>query len=90
MKQIEQTEKYTIFLEYFQGMPVRLIQDRETGDIIFNTDDVMEALGTPDSLKEFLKSDEGMAAIARAKEEEPGLLLFGENGFSKVELSRKK
>ncbi|QIP12235.1 hypothetical protein G8759_06130 [Spirosoma aureum] len=38
-------EKYEYYLDYFQGTPVKILRDRQTGEILFDAGSVAECLG---------------------------------------------
>lgn len=73
--------RYIYYFDSFQGMPIRILQDKETGEILFNADDVVRALDLGADLKEFLGSDEGLDCINAFKKEHPGTKIFRENGI---------
>ena len=78
-------EKYVYYIDFFQGEPIRILQDKETGEILFNADDVARALDLGADLKEFLGSDEGLDFINDFKKAHPGTEIFGEFGCLKKE-----
>ena len=74
-------ERYIYYFDSFQGMPIRILQDKETGEILFNADDVARALDLGADLNEFLGSDEGLDCINAFKKAYPGTEIFGRNGI---------
>ena len=74
-------ENYFYYIDFFQGMPIRILKDKKTGEILFNADDVVRALDLGADLNEFLGSDEGLDCINAFKETHPGAEIFGENGM---------
>lgn len=76
----KEDEKYVYFLDYFQGKPVHMKQDKTTGEIFFNADDVCHILGVG-SFDEFIGTDEGLDIINDFKKENPNMPVFGENGM---------
>ena len=73
--------RYIYYFDSFQGMPIRILQDKETGEILFNADDVVRALDLGADLKEFLGSDEGLDCISDFRKAHPGIEIFGESGM---------
>jgi hypothetical protein len=83
-KIIEETDQHTIFIDYFEGNPIRFIYDKQRDELKINADDAFKALGYS-GLSDFLGSDEGLDAISKIKEEDPNFDLFGDNGiFQKI------
>lgn len=80
----KEDEKYIYFLDYFQGNPVHIQQDKTTGEIFFNADDVCHILGMG-NFNEFIGSDQGLDIINDFKKEHPNTPIFGDGGMFRRE-----
>jgi len=67
---------FLLFVDYFQGIPVRILKNKYTEEIKFMADDVARCLGY-DSLHDLLSSDEGLDYISNWKKEHNDIPLFG-------------
>ena len=45
MQKTGEDKNYIYFMDHFQDTPVQVIQDKKTGEIFFNADDVVRILG---------------------------------------------
>lgn len=79
-KIVEETEQYTIFIDYFDSKPIRFIYNKQRDELRINADDVFKAFGYS-GLHDFLGSDKGLDAISEMKKENPNFELFGDNGI---------
>ena len=50
MQKTGEDKNYIYFMDHFQYTPVQVIQDKKTGEIFFNADDVVKILGLGDSI----------------------------------------
>lgn len=80
-QKIHEDEKYLYYLSFFQGAPIRILRDKATNEILFDADQVCQALGLAESLNQFLGTDEGLDSISKFKQKYPDKTLFGENGM---------
>ena len=56
MQKTGEDKNYIYFMDHFQDTPVQVMQDKKTGEIFFNADDVVKILGLGDNIKEFLET----------------------------------
>lgn len=73
----KETPGEIIYVSHFEGQPVHFMQDKRTGEITVNADDVVRAIGEADSFEAFLGSDKGLDFIADWKKEHPNEPFFG-------------
>jgi prophage antirepressor-like protein len=57
MQLIKTTAEHHIYLDFFEGIPIRILKDIKTNEISFFAEDVAKALDY-DSLENFMGSDE--------------------------------
>ena len=81
MQKTGEDKNYIYFMDHFQDTPVQVIQDKKTGEIFFNADDVVKILGLGDNIKEFLGTDKGLDFINDFKRDHPGVDVFGDKGM---------
>ena len=81
MKKTSEDNNYIYFLDFFQGDPVRIMQDKKTAEILFNADDVIKILGLGSNITDFLSTDEGLDTINKFKQEHPNEDIFGKKGM---------
>ena len=81
MQNTGEDKNYIYFMDHFQGTPVQVMQDKKTGEIFFNADDVVKILGLGDNIKEFLGTDKGLDFINDFKRDHPGVDVFGNKGM---------
>lgn len=72
----KETPGEIIYVSHFEGQPVHFMQDKRTGEITVNADDVVRAIGEADSFEAFLGSDKGLDFIADWKKEHPNEPFF--------------
>lgn len=63
MKLIDEDSEYYYYLDIFENNQIKIRQNKSTGAIYFDADDVMKLLGKEVSFEEFLSSDEGLDFI---------------------------
>ena len=51
----KETPGEIIYVSRFEGQPVHFMQDKRTGEITVNADDVVRAIGEADSFEAFLE-----------------------------------
>ena len=73
----KETPGEIIYVSHFEGQPVHFMQDKRTGEITVNADDVVRAIGEADSFEAFLGSDKGLDFISDWKKEHPNEPFFG-------------
>lgn len=81
MQKTGEDKNYIYFLDCFQDTPVQVMQDKKTGEIFFNADDVVKILGLGDNLTEFLGTNSGLDFINDFKKNHPGVDMFGKQGM---------
>lgn len=74
MQKTGEDKNYVYFMDHFQDTPVQVIQDKKTGEIFFNADDVVRILGFGSSFKEFLGTDEGLVTSTSTRKIIPALI----------------
>lgn len=60
--------QYEYYLDYFQGMPVKILRDRKTGEIFFDAGSVTKCLGY-ESTQDMMSQDEVLDLINQHKRE---------------------
>lgn len=73
----KETPGEIIYVSHFEGQPVYFMQEKRTGEITVNADDVVRAIGEADSFEAFLGSDKGLDFISDWKKEHPNEPFFG-------------
>lgn len=79
--QTGEDEKYRYFVAYFDGRELKIIQDKETNEVLLDADACMRFLGLGESTEEFLGTDKGLDMINEYKRRNPGKPVFGEEGL---------
>lgn len=70
-------QQYEYFLDYFQGIPVKIMRDRKTGEILFDAASVAACLGY-ESTADMMSRDEVLDLINEHKKE------MGESPFRQL------
>lgn len=77
---IDETEDYIVHEVYYEGFPIRVLYEKATGEIFYNSNDAARMLGYRDH-EHFIGSDEGLDMISEFQKKNPGVDVFGENGL---------
>lgn len=80
MKKTGEDLEFEYFQSDFHGIPVRIMKNRITNDVLFNSNDVARCLGFSD-FNALLGSDAGLDAVNKWKKDHPDRPVFGEDGM---------
>ncbi|SFF25796.1 hypothetical protein [Spirosoma endophyticum] len=68
MIKIHYDDKYEYYLSYFEGIPVKILRDRKTGEILFDAGSVAECLGY-ESTQAMMSDDQVLDTINQHTQE---------------------
>ncbi|MDR1116497.1 MAG: hypothetical protein LBL33_10220 [Tannerella sp.] len=78
-------EKFIYYAALFKGKQVKILLDKISNEVLFDANSVVKCLELGNTAEEFLSSDKGLDCILDFKKENPGKLIFGEDGmFRKI------
>ncbi|WP_080903345.1 hypothetical protein [Parabacteroides sp. Marseille-P3160] len=71
-------ELYRYFDGVLDGKPIQGRQDKKTGEVFFDLNDIVRFLGYAENLEEFLKTDKGLDWLNQWKKSNPGKKIIGD------------